>query len=99
MTKYRLSAYAGVYPSMLTRYENGERRPSRDTVVALAQSLNLPPYEESQLLMSLGFLPHLDDEFKEVVARIAGHWLGHRDDANGSSTPTSSATRPANPLP
>lgn len=45
MSNYELSKLSGVSQSVLGRYESGERSPSLETIVSIANALNVEPYQ------------------------------------------------------
>lgn len=52
-----LAQYAGRDHSFMSRLEAGKRLPSRETVMILADQLNLSDYDRACLLRSAGFWP------------------------------------------
>ena len=57
LSQSRLAHEAGFDHSYISRLEAGKREPSRDTVMALAEVLNLRPVELDRLLIAAGFRP------------------------------------------
>jgi transcriptional regulator with XRE-family HTH domain len=56
-TQLELSLAAGVSTRHLSYVENGRARPSREVVLALASSLDVPPREQGRLLLAAGYSP------------------------------------------
>jgi transcriptional regulator with XRE-family HTH domain len=57
LSQSRLAHEAGFDHSYISRLEAGKREPSRETVAALAEVLELRPVEVDQLLIAAGFRP------------------------------------------
>lgn len=60
LSQSRLAHEAGFDHSYISRLEAGKREPSRETVLALAQVLELDPRQLDLLLVAAGYRP-LDD--------------------------------------
>lgn len=64
----------GYNPSYYYQVRAGQRFPSRDFADALALTLELSPLHHARLLVTLGYLPLLDDTFRDTVAKMAASW-------------------------
>lgn len=72
VSQARLARLVGVDHSYVSRLERGERRPSRDLVVRIADALSLPAADASALLSSAGFSPSvLDPEVEALVLLLS----------------------------
>ena len=80
LTRKALSRLAGIDPSTMTRLENGERGPSQEVVVRLAEALDASLGETHALLHAAGFLTDTAAELLDEpeVARLAA-LLARRD--------------------
>jgi transcriptional regulator with XRE-family HTH domain len=56
-SQHRLGLLAGYDGSFVCKLESGARQPSRDTVAALAATLDLDPDDTARLHVSAGYLP------------------------------------------
>lgn len=54
-SQYRLAARLGVDHSSISRWESGDRRPTRENVAAICDALDATPDERTALLESAGF--------------------------------------------
>jgi transcriptional regulator with XRE-family HTH domain len=61
-SKADLAKRAGLDPSSITRFEQGNRHPDRDTVLLLANSMTLPLVDRDRLLASAGYRSELWDD-------------------------------------
>lgn len=61
-SKADLAKRAGLDPSSITRFEQGNRHPDRDTVLLLANTMTLPLVDRDQLLASAGYRSDLWDD-------------------------------------
>lgn len=80
VTGYRPAEIAeavGYDPSYYYQVRSGRRFPSRDFADAVALGLELSPIYHARLLVTLGYLPLLDDSFREAVAVMASQWGLH----------------------
>lgn len=83
LSQNKLAFAAGIDMAYVNRLCNNKQvAPKREVVDSLARAMNLTPFEHAHLVCAAGYLPHTDDEFQQVVSRIAAHWL-----AGGFRTP------------
>jgi transcriptional regulator with XRE-family HTH domain len=61
LSKADLAKRAGLDPSSITRFEQGNRHPDRETVLLLANTLTLPLVDRDRLLASAGYRSELWD--------------------------------------
>ncbi len=61
-SKADLAKRAGLDPSSITRFEQGNRHPDRDTVLHLANTMSLPLVDRDLLLASAGYRSDLWDD-------------------------------------
>lgn len=57
LSGHRLAVLAGFDHSTISRFEAGTRRPTLDSVCALAETLELSQADKSALMVSAGFWP------------------------------------------
>lgn len=75
MTKSKLARSAGVDPSLISRIESGDRKPSsREFVLKIARVLNLGNIEKDQLLLAADFAPTFKDKLKEGLVENYYGW-------------------------
>lgn len=82
MTQWRLAQLAGCDHSTISRYQDGSRHPTRETVAALADALDCTAAERDELLRAAGFAVAVPDdvqrfaslpvETRRVLLEIAG---------------------------
>ncbi len=75
-SKADLAKRAGLDPSSITRFEQGNRHPDRDTVVLLASTMALPLVDRDRLLASAGYRSDLWDD--PLLVNLS-HLLTDRD--------------------
>lgn len=80
MSQSRLAEVAGFDHSYVSRLESGNRTPTRDAVIKLAEALGLEPEQRDNLLASAGYMPQrveslLADEpiLTEVLRLLQSH--------------------------
>ncbi len=56
MSQYKLAKLLNTTPSLISRYESGQRTPRRETVRALAEALDLSPEEARLLYHAAGYV-------------------------------------------
>jgi len=56
MSQYKLAKLLNTTPSLISRYESGQRCPRRETVRAIAEALALTPEERKILYHAAGFI-------------------------------------------
>ncbi len=56
ISQYKLAKILNTTPSLISRYESGQRCPRRETVRAIAEALDLTPEERRILYHSAGFI-------------------------------------------
>jgi transcriptional regulator with XRE-family HTH domain len=70
VSQYKLAKLLNTTPSLISRYESGQRSPRRETVRAIAEALALTPEERKILYHAAGFIT---DEFAAMPAEV---WYG-----------------------
>lgn len=70
VSQARLARLVRVDHSYVSRLERGERRPSRDLILRIADALSLPAADTSALLASAGFTPSVLDPELEALASL-----------------------------
>ena len=105
MSQFELVLESGISARHLSFVENGRSAPSRDTILRLAEELDLPLRERNHLLLAAGYAPVYAQralrgpEMAPVLAALRG--LLRADavrtaEGDGGSPP---ATRPSTPKP
>lgn len=61
-SKAELAKRAGLDPSSITRFEQGQRAPERDSIVQIADAMVLPAMDRDRLLASAGFRSEIWDD-------------------------------------
>jgi len=84
VSQLNLSSLCGVSQRHISFLETGRSRPSRATVLALADSLNVPLREQNALLQSAGFAPAwsedpLDNQSNELFQSALQAMLDHHE--------------------
>lgn len=62
LSKAELAKRAGLDPSTITRFEQGQRAPERPSIVQIADAMVLPGIDRDRLLASAGFRSELWDD-------------------------------------
>ena len=57
MSQFELALESGISARHLSFVENGRSAPSRDTILRLAEELDLPLRERNHLLLAAGYAP------------------------------------------
>jgi transcriptional regulator with XRE-family HTH domain len=70
ISQYKLAKLLNTTPSLISRYESGQRSPRRETVRAIAEALALTPEERKILYHAAGFIV---DDFTALQAEV---WYG-----------------------
>jgi len=73
MSQYRLAKLLNTTPSLISRYESGQRTPRRETVRALAEALELSPEEQRLLYHAAGYVT-----VDELTVKQAEEWYAAR---------------------
>jgi len=74
LTPLDLAIRADVSRSHLCRLELGTRHPPRETIEALADAMTLDPRDRALLLVSAGYVPLMDPNYRDMCATLAAHW-------------------------
>jgi transcriptional regulator with XRE-family HTH domain len=67
LSRCKLAYGAGIHPSSISRYESGDRLPTKATVRALCRSLDLTAVQAGMLIRSAGYLSGPVDEPPEEI--------------------------------
>jgi len=70
ISQYKLAKLLNTTPSLISRYESGQRSPRHETVRAIAEALALTPEERKILYHAAGLIT---DEFAAMPAEV---WYG-----------------------
>jgi transcriptional regulator with XRE-family HTH domain len=70
ISQYKLAKLLNTTPSLISRYESGQRSPRRETVRAIAEALALTPEERKILYHAAGFIV---DDLTVLQAEV---WYG-----------------------
>jgi transcriptional regulator with XRE-family HTH domain len=70
ISQYKLAKLLNTTPSLISRYESGQRSPRRETVRSIAEALALTPEERKILYHAAGFIA---DELAALPAEV---WYG-----------------------
>lgn len=62
LSKAELAKRAGLDPSSITRFEQGQREPERSSIVRIADAMVLPAMDRDRLLASAGFRSDIWDD-------------------------------------
>ena len=66
LSKAELAKRAGLDPSSITRFEQGQRAPERPSIIQIANAMVLPGIDRDRLLASAGFRSELWDDASMV---------------------------------
>ncbi|HWV24236.1 MAG TPA: helix-turn-helix transcriptional regulator [Thermomicrobiales bacterium] len=73
ISKAELAEQTGLSPSSITRFEQGNREPERETILLLAKAMVLPLADRDRLLAAGGFRSELWDDPQMVeLAQLMG---------------------------
>ena len=87
VTQWRLAQRAGYDHSTVSRWESGDRQPTRESVEALADALGLHDGDRARLLASAGFADELPDvaRFRALSAERRALLLAINDTLEGAA--------------
>ena len=74
MSRSDLAAVIGMDRGYVQRLEDGERDPSRDMALAVANAVTCDLYDRTMLVLEAGYVPVMDGAFKHLVCLMASRW-------------------------
>ena len=75
MSSYRLAVASGFDHSHISRLQSGERNPSREAVLRIAEVMRCTPLERDRLLVLAGHMPEGDGIRKMIYLSLWGEYV------------------------
>src|SRR3712207_9139446 len=74
LSQFELALESGISARHLSFVENGRSAPSRDTILRLAEELDLPLRERNHLLLAAGYAPVYSEAARSEERRVGKEW-------------------------